>query len=554
MKLSLTERAEYSRRTSLDLEPDTAFLDPVWRISNRYRILSANGKDMAFRPNEQQIEVIWAIFVRGWQRIIIPKARQLGMSTLLAIISLDGVAWKDGYKAALVDKTKDDADLKHRDKILYAWERMDPYEREVLKEEKRTGDRLVIRRIPCKGEPPPSESAFISGVNYRGGTLEFLWISEWGWVQNNDRQRSVEIKNGAVPAAEKAEKGVIVVETTWQGGLDGELGAYVTEAQKTPEEQRGPKSWRVMFFPWYNEPTYRQTHGQIDAFSAEYFRECEKRGVVLDEQQKLWYAEKRRTATGAKSMKEEYPTFEEECWQNIPEGSIYGREIEQAKSEYRIVPFLAAKDYPVHTFSDIGAPINTATWLAQITPFEVRLVDVLFDVEMTTEQRAAWLRTLTWDYGSHYFPHDAESATDSEGQTPIQKFRRVFGPGCIIVPKIHNIWTGISDTQANFPRFKFRADMSLQHDPKAPFPLAPGDCLLRMKLAVDALARYRFIRESSTGIQKNEPVHDRYSHLADALRQLGQTLVSGRVEHANAVGNRRADHPRLKVVTGSSWA
>ncbi len=402
-----------------------------------------------------------------------------------------------------------------------------------------------------KGEKLPAESSFVATITYRGGTLEFLWISEWGWVQNNDRQRSVEIKNGAIPAAEKAEKGVIVIETTWQGGLDGELGPYVMESQTTPDELKGPKSWRVMFFPWYNEPTYRQSHGQIDAVSAEYFRECQKRGVILDEQQKLWYAEKRRTATGAKSMREEYPTFVEECWQNIPEGSIYGQEIEQAKQEFRVVPFLCPRDYPVHTFSDIGAPINTVSWAAQITPFEVRIVDCLFDVEMTHEQRAAWWRTLPYDFGNHYWPHDAETALDTDGATPIQKFRRIYGPTCIIVPRIHNIWTGISDTQANFPRFKFRADMMLAHDPKAPFPLAPHEGPLRMKLAVEALARYRFIRESSTGITKNEPVHDRYSHVADALRQLGQTLAAGRVAHANSIGRREppADsHPRLQVI------
>ncbi len=271
----------------------------------------------------------------------------------------------------------------------------------------------------------------------------------------------------------------------------------------------------------------------------------------LTNEQKLWYAEKRRTSNSATSVKQEYPTFVQECWEQIPEGSIYGSEIEQAKQEFRVVPFLCPRDYPVHSFWDIGAPINTVTWLAQITPFEVRIVDCLFDVEMDTQARAAWFRTLPWDYGNHYLPHDAESNKDTEGQTPIQRYRQVFGASCIIVPMIHNIWTGISDTQANFPRFKFRADMMLAHDPKAPFPLAPHEGPLRMKLAVEALARYRFIRESSTGITKNEPVHDRYSHVADALRQLGQTLAAGRVAHANSIGRREppADsHPRLQVI------
>ncbi len=137
MKLSPAERAEYAARTSLDRDLDAAMADPVWRIANLYRILDANGKDRPFRPNEQQIEVLWAIYIRGWLRIIIPKARQLGMSTLLAIISLDGVLWNDGYNAALVDKTGEDADKKHREKILFAWDRVDPFVKEGNTEERR---------------------------------------------------------------------------------------------------------------------------------------------------------------------------------------------------------------------------------------------------------------------------------------------------------------------------------------------------------------------------------------------------------------------------------
>ena len=40
-------------------------------------------------PTEEQIEVIVAIHVRKWRRLIIPKARQLGMSTVLVLIGFD---------------------------------------------------------------------------------------------------------------------------------------------------------------------------------------------------------------------------------------------------------------------------------------------------------------------------------------------------------------------------------------------------------------------------------------------------------------------------------
>lgn len=557
MLLTDAEEIEWAVRTSPDLDPDKAMADPVWRIANRYTILTDDGKAVRFKPNPQQRAVIWAIFVRGWLRIIIPKARQLGMSTLLAIIALDGVLWREGYQAALIDKTRDDAVKKHREKVMFAWERLDPYEKGALIEKKATTSMLIIGEKPKKGINPP-DSSFTATIDFRGGTLEMAWISEWGAIQDSDRQQSIDIATGVLPAVERAPKGLCVIETTWRGGLEGEVGKLVTEALGTPDDAKGPKSWRILFFPWYHEPKYTSEEGYIDAASAAYFRECAKRGLTFTEGQMRWYAGKRRTAPSIKKVKEEYPTFMEECWENVPEGSIYGEYIENARAEGRIVNYLSAHDYPVHTFHDIGAPVNTATWLAQITPYEVRLVDVLFDVEMTTIQRATWLKSLGWEYGNHYFPHDTETATNTEGETPIQHYRQIYGPTCRVVPRTHLIWTGISSTQANFSRFKFRCDTSYQHDPKKPFPIETDKGPQRMKIAMDWLSRYRFIRETVSGTIKNEPVHDRYSHLADALRQLGQTLANGRVEHANHVGGRDGyaeSRPRQLVVrmAGHDW-
>ena len=129
--------------------------------------------------------------------------------------------------------------------------------------------------------------------------MRWLHISEWGPIQNDPRTRdkSVEIKTGAVPAVERAEDGVCVIETTWKGGLDGEIGPYVNEALSVPDAAKGAKSWRILFFGWQTEPSYRQSHGHIDPVSDEYFRDLARKGVHLTHEQKLWYAEKRRTST-----------------------------------------------------------------------------------------------------------------------------------------------------------------------------------------------------------------------------------------------------------------
>lgn len=505
------------------------FADPIWRLANIYTIKTADGKVVHFDPSPEQRSIIWAIFVRGWQRIIIPKARQLGMSTLLALIALDGLVFRSGFAGALIDKTGADATKKMREKIRFGWERMPPAVRNCFDEVWNNDGELTLREKGGNG----ADSTIQGGINFRGGTVEFLWISEWGAIQNEDRARSREIKAGAMPAVEQAENGVCVIETTWKGGLDGELGAYVTEALSTPEKDLGPQSWRILFFPWWGCPRYSRSYGQIDATSLEYFKKIEQAGVVLTDAQKRWYAEKRRTATSDKTMMEEYPSLVHECWQNLPQGSIYGRWMGEALSEGRITPFLPDKRFPVHTYWDIGHPLNTVTWLMQVTPNEIRVLDILMEVDMTLEERAAHLRALGWDYGWHYLPWDADEK-NTQSIKPIDEFRRVLGWNVMVVPKVMSVWDRINATRAVLPRCVFQSE--------------------RCRVGIEHLNRYRAERESSTGISRDVPVHDRYSHAADAFGQMACAITAGLVENGSSVGGRvAAQGNKLMVKKAGVW-
>lgn len=536
MNYDLTEAeiAEWDRRTDPERDPDAAFADPVWRLANLYMCLEPGGQDVHFVPSPEQRTVIACIYMRGWLRIIIPKARQLGMSLLLCLIGLDGTVFREGFSGAWIDKTAPDAEKKLREKVKFAWKRIPEEIREALKVEKDTNEILSMRGPTIPGQPESPESTFTFGINFRGGTVEFLVISEWGTVQNDDRQRSREIKAGAVPAVERAEHGLCVIETTWKGGLDGELGPYVQEALTVPEADKGAKSWRILFFGWQSCAAYQQPHGYIDAESAKYFAEVAAAGVVLTREQQLWYAEKRRTATSAKTIKEEYPTLVHECWENIPQGSIYGKWIEEARTEGRITSFFADKRWPVHTFWDLGHPMNTVTWLMQITPQAIRVLDVLMEMDMTLEERAAWLRAKGWDYGSHFLPWDADEA-NTQSIKAVDEFRRVLGPTVRVVPKVRSVWDRISLTRGILPRVVFHSD--------------------QCKTGIEHLSRYRAERESSTGTAKDVPIHDRYSHAADAFGQMAQAIQGGLIEGANAVGGHTPSAPRQIVVKrAGAWA
>lgn len=551
-ELSPEELAEWERRTSPSREHSVvaegdAWADPLWRICNIYTCLSPEGETVHFVPSPEQCVVIWCIWVKGWQRIIIPKARQLGMSLTLCLMALDEMVFSAGFQGALIDKTQPDCAKKMEEKIRFSYKNLLPEIRSALNVTADNDSEFTVESVKKSDYTLPS--SYQAGVTFRGGTVRWLHISEWGTIQNDPRTRdkSVEIKTGAVPAVERAEDGVCVIETTWKGGLDGEIGPYVSEALSVPDEEKGPKSWRILFFGWQTEPTYRQTHGQIDGVSAEYFREIEKAGVVLSNEQKLWYAEKRRTATSAQDVKQEYPTLVHECWEQVPVGSIYGRWIEEARATGRISNFLPPRDFPVHTWWDIGHPLNTVTILTQITPTQIRIIDCLMEIDMTPEQRAAWLRQLGWDYGKHFFPHDADSDSASTGMTPISRFRQILGPQCQVVPKCRTVWDGIGIVRVNFPRFVFAADTKAKLDDRS----TAG---ARVNTLLDHLGRYRAERETKAGIAKDEPVHDRYSHASDALRQMGQAMAGGLIENANHVGDARGQQAKkLEVKFAGSW-
>src|SRR4029077_4441354 len=91
------------KTTALD-----AFSDPCWRLTNLYAIRTRDGSIIRFQPRPQQQQIIDLIYRRDCRRIIILKARQLGMSTLLGVVCADRLCFGMGQQVSLVDQTIED--------------------------------------------------------------------------------------------------------------------------------------------------------------------------------------------------------------------------------------------------------------------------------------------------------------------------------------------------------------------------------------------------------------------------------------------------------------
>jgi hypothetical protein len=297
--------------------------NPLWRIRNLYTIRSTEGKPIPFKPNDDQEKILNLIYRTGCERLVIPKARQLGMSTLIAIIMLDSILFGSGLQCSIVDATAADAKKKLDEKIKYAWDYLDPSLRARYVVINDNNDEFRIR-LATLGKD--GESFIFAGERARGGTNQILWISEWGTIGLSDKARSTEILTGALPSANHPNC-LTIVETTWKGGRQGDLWPIVDLAMKTPERYKGNRDWRIHFVPWWKSEEYtdRGDPSQIRTSTHDYFDRLQRiTGQHFAPEQRLWWQK-----TGDEQgmfMGREYPSTLDECFDAPTEGAFFDKE------------------------------------------------------------------------------------------------------------------------------------------------------------------------------------------------------------------------------------
>ena len=101
------------------------------------------------------------------------------------------------------------------------------------------------------------------------------------------------------------------------GGRGGHLWDIVRPALETPEEEKQSDDWRVVFFPWQDDPAYSDAEPRsLTQETIRYF--SDKPGFSLG--QMSWY-QRARDQYGM-FVKREFPTVLEECFQTPTEGAI----------------------------------------------------------------------------------------------------------------------------------------------------------------------------------------------------------------------------------------
>lgn len=276
--------------------------------------------------------------------------------------------------------------------------------------------------------------------------------------------------------------------------------AWVEEAQGVSK-----RSWSVLI------PTIRKGGSEIwVSFNPEldtdetYVRFVEKTppGCVLmpmNWRDNPWFSDKQRADKD--HLQKTDPESFENVWEGKPRttiaGAIYKNEIQATVEAKRIRPVPVDPMLKVHTIWDLGWNDQNTIIFAQRVGGELRIVDYLEDSHKTYAEYVQILEAKKYRYGTDFIPHDGRAKNEQTGKSG-EETLRALGRNVLITPNVP-IEDGIKQARLAFPRCYFDVD--------------------RTPRLVECLKRYRRNVPTTTN-EPTSPVHDEYSHGADAFRYM----------------------------------
>ena len=474
--------------------------DPEWRISHLYKIITKTGEVVTFQPNEAQL----ALMRELWHRNIIPKARQRGISTVVQIAMLDAALFTPTFAGGVIAQDRDTASSIFR-KIKFAYDNLPDALRAQLPLTKQTAEELHFA----------NGSSLKVATSVRGGTLQWLHISEFGKICAKYPDKAREIITGSLPAVDQS--GVVFIESTAEG-REGAFYDMVQEAKRLAEAGRDlqPMQYRLHFFSWWDADEYEaDPEGVIiEPKDRDYFDSVEaKIGRTLSDRKRAWYVVKRRADFHDDDalMHQEYPSTVDECFEVSTEGTYYPKQFTILRKERRICRVPYQDGVPVDTFWDIGNSDGTGVWLHQKVGVEHRFLRYF---EQWGEPYSTMVRDLQgtgWVWGRHYLPHDADHRRQGAeaNKTPKEMLEDLMrGQHFEIVPRIHLLNAGITQVREILPACWFDEEgcaAGLRH-----------------------LELYKKKWNATAGAWSDEPNKmEGHSEAADAFRQFAQARAAG---------------------------
>lgn len=219
------------------------------------------------------------------------------------------------------------------------------------------------------------------------------------------------------------------------------------------------------------------------------------------------YVDPAELLSARKQMDEAEYDQEFECsFSAAIKGAYWGELINAAEREGRIRVVRVEKEHPVYTAWDIGYSDDVAIWFWQPKFQEIHIVDYYENRGQDIAHYAKVLQDKPYNYGHHWFPHDAKAKTFAAGgRSVIEQAVNLLGMGkCGIVP-MQSIEDGIHAGRAIIPRCWFDAE--------------------RTALGLEHLRQYQREYDDQRKVFKQTPLHNFASHAGSAFRYLSQVYT-----------------------------
>ena len=310
--------------TPQELEFINNLKDPLWRLSNLYKITDKDKKVVTFKPNAAQKKLFEDMHTRN----VIPKARQRGLSTGIQILMLDSALFSKNFTGKVTAQDKDAATAIFRDKIKFAYDLLPELIRDQKKLLKNTETELIFS----------NGSSITVSTSARSGTVSMLHISEFGKIAAEYPAKAKEIITGSIPAVPMS--GRIFIESTSEGA-EGAFHEMVQRAMvfKESGKRLSNLNFKLHFFSWWDADEYQLGEEEeivITKEDKEYFEQLE--GIInqpISLSRRKWYVATRNEFGSQELMWQEYPSTVEEAFKRSLEGTYFKAILYMLPSNYR---------------------------------------------------------------------------------------------------------------------------------------------------------------------------------------------------------------------------
>ncbi len=465
--------------------------DKLWRLTHLYYITDKSGNEVLFNLNWAQIQ----LYDKEWHQMLVLKARQLGITTYFSISFLDDCFWLPNLSAGIIAHRKEDAEEIFKKKVKYAYDRMPQWTRTFNSATNDRSGELAFE----------NGSSFRVSTGFRSGTNQRLLVSEFGKICAKSPDVAKEIVTGSLNTVSRDQ--IVAIESTAEG-----REGYFYDFAKTAESlanagSLSPMQQRFFFFPWYDEPGYRES-GQgiiVSKETHEYMDRIEiERQRKIDEEQRRWYEMKQRML--GDSMKQEYPSTPKEAFESANEGLYYGTQLSKLRAIGNVCRTPYDDSNVVHTAWDIGLDDFTSIWCFQVgRGGNISIINYYENWDEGASHYCDWLNKQRYRFGRHIFPHDARKR-DIGSKTQYLDYVTPLLEGKFVVLDIKECdkLEGIQTVRSMLSRCTFdeeRTSIGLRH-----------------------LEAYKKVWDDRLGCYKNTPLHDEHSHAADSFRYLAVGL------------------------------